>query len=310
LAQPPGPGPTKNYIPRNREYFIAAVEVEWNYAPSGKDEVWGGLYGDFNRFSAKLTYKKAVYRAFTDATFTHEVVRGPEDSTLGILGPVIRGVVGDNITIHFMNKASFNMSIAAHGIAADKANDGALFVDNTEGEDKLDDDITPGQNFTYVWHVLPGTGPFGDDPSSIVYPYHSIVHEQNDINSGLFGATVVTRADWADPVTGKPVDVDKEFVVLFHIFDESLSFFAQQNGISASSDESIRLKYSLNGYIFGNLRGLNITVNETARWYILGAGSDFHSPDWHGNTLIFDNSNVKSSKVSKDVTIQRVLQSN
>jgi len=289
FGQNPGPGPFKHYTPRNRTYYIAAVELEWNYAPSGEDLVWGGRYGNFKTQSQRLTFKKAVYREFTDNTFNTEKTRNVNETHMGILGPIIRGVVGDTITIFFKNKAQFPFSIAAHGVVADKAHDGGLYVDGTSGADKLDDSIMPNQTFMYVWTVPAGSGPANGDPSSIVYPYHSIVNEREDINAGLYGLTVITRPDWADPVTAKPVDVDREFFVLFNIFDESDSKYTTINNVSSSLDEDVKTKHALNGLIFGNLRPLNVTEGEIVRWYVVGAGSDAHTADWHGNTLVFDN---------------------
>jgi FtsP/CotA-like multicopper oxidase with cupredoxin domain len=43
-------------------------------------------------------------------------------------------------------------------------------------------------------------------------------------------------------------------------------------------------RYSINGYIFGNLPGLEMIEGERVRWYVLGLGSedDFHTAHWHG----------------------------
>ena len=45
--------------------------------------------------------------------------------------------------------------------------------------------------------------------------------------------------------------------------------------------------HSINGYIFGNLRGLVMRNGEKVRWYVLGMGNevDLHTPHWHGKTL-------------------------
>jgi len=288
-AQNPGPGPTTNYEPRERTYFIGIVEDEWNYAPTGQDLVWSELYGTFAAASERLNFTKAMYRQFNDSTFTTQIERDVNETHLGILGPVIRAVVGDSVKIVLKNMARFNFSLAAHGVVANKANDGALFDDGTTGIDKEDDSIHPNETFTYFWNITEANGPAGGDVSSVIYPYHSLVHEQNDIDSGLYGSIIVTRADWADPETAKPLDVDREFVVLFNIFDEGNSLYADANGVTETTDEDTREKYALNGLIFGNLRPLNVSQGEIVRWYVMGAGSDFHTADWHGNTLIFDN---------------------
>ena len=43
-------------------------------------------------------YKKAIYREYTDGTFS---TQKPHRKDLGILGPVIRGELHDTITIYF-----------------------------------------------------------------------------------------------------------------------------------------------------------------------------------------------------------------
>ena len=45
--------------------------------------------------------------------------------------------------------------------------------------------------------------------------------------------------------------------------------------------------HSINGYVFGNLPGLNMKVGEHVRWYVIGMGTevDLHTPHWHGQTL-------------------------
>lgn len=60
-----------------RVYYIAAEEVEWNYVPTGINQVTGAALGntenvflqnDTNRIGNKNI--KAIYVEYTDATFT------------------------------------------------------------------------------------------------------------------------------------------------------------------------------------------------------------------------------------------------
>jgi len=48
------------------------------------------------------------------------------------------------------------------------------------------------------------------------------------------------------------------------------------------------LKHSINGYMFGNLMGINLTVGRQAAWHVeaLGDVLNVHTPHWHGNTLL------------------------
>jgi len=43
-------------------------------------------------------------------------------------------------------------------------------------------------------------------------------------------------------------------------------------------------RYGINGYIFGNLPGLEVNQGERVRWYLFGLGSeeDVHTAHWHG----------------------------
>ena len=47
--------------------------------------------------------RKARYFQYTDGTFTERVPQAPR---LGILGPVLRGVVGDYLEITFLNRTA------------------------------------------------------------------------------------------------------------------------------------------------------------------------------------------------------------
>ena len=62
------------------------------------------LHSDALKFTNKSAnrigkvYKKAIYREFTNSTFTEQK---PHDEKMGILGPVLRGQRGDVIQIYF-----------------------------------------------------------------------------------------------------------------------------------------------------------------------------------------------------------------
>ena len=60
--------------------------------------------------------KKAIYREYTDATFTQRKQRNSEEEYLGILGPMIKAEVGDTIEVIFKNLASREYSIHPHGL--------------------------------------------------------------------------------------------------------------------------------------------------------------------------------------------------
>jgi hypothetical protein len=70
---------------------------------------------------------KAIFREYTDATFTTPKKRSYEEVHLGIVGPPIKVEVGDNMQVVFMNKASRPYSFNPFGLAFTKDNEGALY---------------------------------------------------------------------------------------------------------------------------------------------------------------------------------------
>jgi FtsP/CotA-like multicopper oxidase with cupredoxin domain len=96
----------------------------------------------------------------------------------------------------------------------------------------------------------------------------------------LLGPIVITSAKHAKP-DGTPDDVDKEFVTMFMIFDES------KPGMSATQQAG-SMKYTINGYIFDNLQGLVMNKGDKVRWYLLDMGGemDMHTPHWHGGIVL------------------------
>lgn len=70
------------------------------------------------------TYKKAVFRGFTDPTFTHKLSRTGSDLHLDLLGPVLHAEVGDVIEVVFKNLASRPFSMHPHGLFYDIASSG------------------------------------------------------------------------------------------------------------------------------------------------------------------------------------------
>ena len=87
-------------------YYIAADEVDWNYAPAETDHMTGKPYDDRARLFIEngpqrvgRVFRKAVYREYTDASFATLKPREPKWEHLGIVGPVLRGEAGDTLKI-------------------------------------------------------------------------------------------------------------------------------------------------------------------------------------------------------------------
>ena len=204
-----------------RVHYIAADEVDWDYAPSGKNQITGKPFGDVeNVFVANgpdrigHVYRKALYREYTDGSFTTLKPIPAKWQHLGILGPPIHAEVGDTIRVVFKNQTRFPTSVHPHGVRYAKDSEGAPYNDGTAGANKADDAVAPGGTHTYVWEVPDRAGPGPMDPSSVMWMYHSHVDEAGDTNAGLMGPIIVTGRGKARP-DGSPIDVDREFVNVF-----------------------------------------------------------------------------------------------
>ena len=78
-------------------YYVAADEVDWNYTPLGIDRMMGmpftasaKLFTEAGPHRIGSIYRIAIYREYTDDTFTQLKPRSPEWEHLGMLGPVLR----------------------------------------------------------------------------------------------------------------------------------------------------------------------------------------------------------------------------
>ena len=288
-----------------RTYYVAADIVRWDYAPDGINDISGAPFGDEeNVFVQQGTdrighvYDKALFREYTDASFSTLKPRPPQWQHLGMLGPVVRAVVGDTIRFVFKNNTTFPLSVHPHGVLYAKDSEGAGYDDGTGGAAKADDLVQPGQTYAYTWRVPERAGPGPMDGSSVMWMYHSHVNEPSDTNAGLIGPIIVTKKGMAKP-DGSPIDVDREVVALFSVIDENDSLLLDRNieryaGRPATVDPDddgfieSNLMHSINGYVYGNLPGLTMQRGQRVRWYLMGMGTevDLHTPHWHGNTVV------------------------
>jgi FtsP/CotA-like multicopper oxidase with cupredoxin domain len=303
-----------------RAYYIAADEVDWDYAPGGVNKMMGMKFEGYSTVFTErgphrigTVYRKALYREYTDDTFTRLKPRPPEWEHTGILGPILRAEVGDTIHILFKNNAS-PYSMHPHGVFYRKDSEGAPYDDGTSGTDKEDDAVPPGKTHLYTWEVPERAGPGPNDPSSIVWLYHSHTNELKDVESGLIGAMIITRRGMAD-ANGNPKDVDREFVCLYLLFDENVSWYLDHNIQTFTTDPKgvkklefapvdnegnfsgvgsgftvANAKFAINGYIYGTGPMMTMKKGERGRWYLVALGEQFsvHTPHWHGNVVLHD----------------------
>ncbi|XP_031641351.1 ceruloplasmin [Oncorhynchus kisutch] len=307
-----------------REYFIAAEEVLWDYAPSQVNHGTGkplNTDGDsetfFQRGNDRIggKYKKVQYKEYTDNTFTVQKERTPEELHLGILGPVIRAEEEDTIKVVFKNKASRPFSMQPHGVQYNVEQSGTLYYNELEESytaKKLREIkketrtvtpppaalVKPGTTHTYEWVVPKGGGPVADDADCITYFYYSAVDPVKDTSSGLVGPLLVCKKKTLKK--GKQKNVNKEFHMLATVFDENLSWFLDDNinqftkapKTVNKEDEDFQESnkmHSINGYMYGNLPGLTMCKGDKVSWHLSGLGSeaDIHGLYFEGNRLIY-----------------------
>ena len=83
------------------------------------------------------------------------------------------------------SQASRNYSIHPVGALYNKSNEGALYEDGTSEQDKKDDAIPPGGNFTYRWTVPEEMGPRPSDAQCLTRMYLSSVNPTKERYAGV-----------------------------------------------------------------------------------------------------------------------------
>ena len=307
---------------KTRTYYIAVDEIEWDYTPSGLDQMTGKpfdhmsiMYIEQGKNRIGRTYRKAVYREYVDASFSTLKKRSPEWEHLGLLGPVIHAEVGDTIKVFFKNNGTQSYSMHPHGVFYEKDSEGSYYNDGAN-DASHNGVVAPGGTHTYTWKVPERAGPGPTDPSSVVWLYHSHNYEPRDTDAGLIGTIVITKAGMARP-DGTPKDVDREFVTAYFIIDENNSWYLTENILKYTSDPksvnrlegkpvdpdgnfsvvgtgftAANFRVTINGYLFANVPVMTMHKGEHVRWYLvsLGDGFNFHTPHWHGNVVTVNGS--------------------
>lgn len=279
-----------------RHYYIAAELEAWDFAPERRDVICGKPLPP--QVESARVAMKIRYVQYTDATFTSKLI---QNSRLGVLGPVLRGVVGETLAITFLNRTDYPLSMHPHGVKYDKDSEGAYYQPGPG----LGSAVGPGAKFTYVWQLDESSGPQPGEASSKCWLYHSHVSGDEEANLGLIGFIIVTDPKRARP-DGTPNDVDREMASLFMIFSESGFSEAEEEAIEsgnqngdaplkswADAQQELELgsRYAINGQIFGNLSGLEMNEGERVRWYLLTLGDerDMHTAHWHGLRVLEEN---------------------
>ncbi|XP_048243024.1 ferroxidase HEPHL1-like [Haliotis rufescens] len=283
-----------------RHYYIAAVEVLWDFAPSGKDLVTPKSYNissDADFYLEKgpdrlgHVYKKAIYKEFTDATYT---VEKPKPIWLGFVGPILKGEEGDVLIIHFKNFAkNYTYSMHAHGVKYNKTSEGALYADGYHNTNAAEDLVKPGHSHIYTWTITPDASPTQDSPECLSWIYHSHVHPNEDTNAGLVGFIFACKPG----TLSRPVK-QRHYAIYVSKVSEFRSWYIYENiDMFAGNVSSIDLNdlifqksnamNSFNGYIYGNLPGINACKGETIVLHFAGLGhtTDLHTIAVSGHTF-------------------------
>ncbi|XP_039872300.1 coagulation factor VIII isoform X1 [Simochromis diagramma] len=276
-----------------REYYIAAVEIGWDYEPHPTTEQ--------RRTSKDIPQKyiKAIYREYTDSTYT---VPKPRPAWTGIQGPVIVTQAGETVVVHFKNLASQPYSISPVGITYWKQSEGAGYDDSTAGQEKEDDAVSPGGYYEYVWDISPKDGPTTSDPDCLTYSYTSRVDTVRDLNSGLIGALLICKAS---AFTEDEERRYSAFVLFFAVFDETKSWYGEV-GERVSREKFKRSNgkkeyHTINGFVNSTLPGLTMCQGRNpVFWHLIGMSTapEIHSIQFQDHSLTI----LNHRKVTVEVT--------
>lgn len=320
-----------------RRYYIAADEETWDYAPTGWDN-WLGLpiqHSPRARSAGYLkfgtTWQKALYRGYTDATFTTRSQQAPWQGTQG---PTIRAEQNDMIEILFYNNLRSNYaSMHSMGLAYNKNNEGSDYPNTIYPTQPsslpMESAVSPKICVVYKWLVNTPEGPNMNLPARL-HAYHSFVSYQEDTNAGLAGPTII----YAPGQMNSTMAGNREITLLYMIYNENDSWLSAQNkarlngsatsemsssstiptgssiiGSNNSSNESYWYPqlvnynassqfssapsfHTMNGYVFANNPVFDMCLNDKVIWYTYAYGSASHAFHMHGNGFKYQGSDM------------------
>lgn len=298
-------------VAKKRVYYVQAEDVLWDYVPKGwnacdntnfgpEEQIFVHpnitVYSDSGEVLGATIgsqYLKSRYVEYTDHTFTKRVERGEDYAHLGLMGPVLRGRVGEEIVIMFRNNGSFPTSMHPHGVLYEKDNEGAPYKDGTSGRMKKDDIVTPGGSYTYRWSLPERAGPGPNERQDVkMWMYHGHRSEITDTYAGLFGVIVVIGKDAAyHNETLLPLDGSREVFIHMSVMNEGQSPHIYENVKRASGDgeqddrkiealienevfDESNLMHSINGYVYCNGPVIKIPRRELTRFYFYSLGTE------------------------------------
>ncbi|XP_006887516.1 PREDICTED: coagulation factor V [Elephantulus edwardii] len=272
----------RRYIKR-WEYFIAAEEVIWDYAPVipvNIDRKYRSTHLD--NFSNQIgkNYKKVIYTQYQDESFTERLENPP--AQFGILGPVIRAQVRDTLKIVFKNMASRPYSIYPHGVTFSSYEDQANSSFSSDHTSMIRA-IQPGETYTYKWNILESDEPTENDAQCLTRPYYSDVDITRDIASGLIGLLLICKSRSLDK-RGIQKVADREQMIVYAVFDENKSWYIEDN-INKYCENPDMVKRddpkfyesnvmsTINGYVPESLYPLGFCYDDNTQWHFCSVGT-------------------------------------
>jgi hypothetical protein len=239
------------------------------------------------------------------------------------------------IQILFMNKLSANYaSMHSMGLAYSKDNEGSLYPNATipgaSPATSLGNAVPPGECFVYKWLVNDASSP---DPhgNTKMWAYHSFVNMPSDTNAGLIGPTIVYNRG----TMNMTMATKREFVLLYMVYDETMSFLASTNQMKYSNhtiNSSMAMPvvlqqpysgnesfwkpqltnmptvslssanapqfYALNGRVLANNPPFEMCLDDAANWYVYGFGGASHVFHMHGNSFKWRGANYASMSLN------------
>uniref|UniRef100_A0A2K6SJC6 Coagulation factor V n=1 Tax=Saimiri boliviensis boliviensis TaxID=39432 RepID=A0A2K6SJC6_SAIBB len=287
------------------EYFIAAEEIIWDYAPvipANMDKKYRSLHLD--NFSNRIGkhYKKVIYTQYEDESFTKHI-ENPHMKEDGILGPIIRAQVRDTLKIVFRNMASRPYSIYPHGVTFSPYED-EVNSSFTSGSNTMIRAVQPGETYTYKWNILELDEPTENDAQCLTRPYYSNVDMMRDIASGLIGLLLICKTRSLDK-RGIQRAADIEQRAVFAVFDENKSWYLEDNinKFCENPDEvkrddpnfyesNVMSSFTLsaiNGYVPESIPTLGFCFDDTVQWHFCSVGTqnDILTIHFTGHSFIY-----------------------
>ncbi|CAL1527320.1 unnamed protein product, partial [Lymnaea stagnalis] len=288
------------YNPRNRRSIHPHMRShnQWRHRSS-----FGRMHGFLNwyrihqsrhpdfyrRRSRNVLYKKARFVQYKSQAFRARVPQTRQEEHLGILGPVLKVELGDRLIVTLKNTIPFPVSFLPHGLSYD------VTQEATGGPGVSGGSVQTNQVYTYTFDVPDNLLDDTNQPCKN-YLYTSAHDPTRDHNTGLVGPLLVCRKGYLDSRAVRNIhefesDIfqakPKEFYLLLSTIDESSSLYAPPNQSTDSEDDLSNRKFSINGYVYGNLPGLSMSEGEDIVWYVMSVGSelDVHTVTFDGNTF-------------------------